>query len=157
MAFKLPKDAKSYFKLIDNQNDDHAKFKTYFDKYYLCLMLGLYQRELGLDEEVSKEVFVTNFIDDYKDKANIIIGLLIDAELERKEIKAQDRKSVEKVVLDLIDENAPTNLSGHAIEQLNKYAAGGMSIIRDEVFPTADIEIFLSQYYDLFYSQEEAS
>lgn len=154
MAFKLPKDSKAYFKLIDNQNDEHAKFKTLFDKYYLCLMLGLYKRELGLDEDISKEVFVTNFIEDYKDKANTIIGLLIDAELERKSIQAEDRKSVEKVVLELIDENASTKLNSLGIDQLNKYAAGGMSIIRDEIFQSGDIEIFLSQYFDLFNEEE---
>lgn len=149
MAFKLPKDAKFYFKQIDNQNEEHAKFKTLFDKYYFCLMLGLYKRELGSEDEISKEVFVTNFIEDYKDKANIIIGLLIDAELERKGIRLEERSSVQKVILDLIDENAVTKLNPTAIEQLNKYAAGGMSIIREEIPITSDIELFLSQYYYL--------
>lgn len=149
MAFKLPKDAKFYFKQIDNQNEEHAKFKTLFDKYYFCLMLGLHRRELGCEEEISKEVFVSNFIEEYKDKANLIIGLLIDAELERKGIRLEERNSVQKVILDLIDENAITKLNSDAIEQLNKYAAGGMSIIREEIPTTSDIEIFLSQYFFL--------
>lgn len=149
MAFKMPKYAKFYFKQIDNQSEDYAKFKTLFDKYYLCLMLGLYKRELGTEEEIVKEVFVNNFIEDYKDKANIIIGLLIDAELERKGIILEERKSVEKVILDLIDENSITKLNSNAIDQLNKYAAGGMSIIREEIPVTADIELFLSRYYYL--------
>ena len=44
-------------------------------------------------------------------KTNLIIGLLINAEMERQSIQKADRDSIQKLILRLIENNSSTMLS----------------------------------------------
>ncbi|MCY7949366.1 MULTISPECIES: hypothetical protein [Bacillus] len=146
MGFKLPKEAREYFKLIDQKDN---KFKTIFDKYYLCLMVGLSNEKLGKQDEYESADFVEGYPQAYADKAPLITGLLINAEMERQGINSEDRTSVEGLILQLIDNDSSTKLSEKGMELLNSYAAGGMSTIRDNIPKTSEIETFLVYYHRL--------
>ncbi|ANV74209.1 hypothetical protein PDQ36_27660 [Bacillus cereus] len=149
MGFKLPKEARNYFKLIDQKDN---KFKTLFDKYYLCLMVGLCNEKLGKQDEYESADFVEGYPQVYADKAPLITGLLINAEMERQGINSEHRPSVEGLILQLIDNDSTIKLSEKGLELLNSYAAGGMNIIRDSIPKTSELETFLVHYHRLLNS-----
>lgn len=146
MGFKLPKEARSYFKLIEQRDN---KFKILFDMYYLCLMVGLSRGKLGKLDEIESADFLEGYPQSYVDMAPLITGLLINTEMERQGINAEDRTSVESLILQLIDKDSNTKLSEKGIELLNSYAAGGMNIIRENVPKTSALETFLVYYHRL--------
>lgn len=149
MGFVLSEKAIEYFKSVDLRKDGGAKFKIMFDVYYLCLMMGLHQRKLGSLDQLKRDAFIDYYPEVYRDKAELITGLLIDAEMDRKAIHENDRKSIEKLMLHLIDHMSVTKLSSKGIEQLNLYAAGGINHIFDYIPNTQELEIFLLRYYEL--------
>ena len=149
MGFKLPKEAREYYKSIDQKE---KKFKLIFDKYYMCLIMGLNNKKLGRQDEYESADFIEGYPQPYLEKSHLIIGLLINAEMERQGIDAEDRSSVENLILQLIDTDSSTKLSEKGMELLNRYAAGGMDIIRDYIPKTGDLEVFLVAYHRLINS-----
>ncbi|WP_163853510.1 hypothetical protein [Paenibacillus elgii] len=149
MGFKMPKDAREYFKLIDRGN---FRFKIMYDKYFICLMMGLKCGRLGSSEQLESGDFLDYYPELYADKSDLIIGLLIDAEMRRQGIVAEDRPGVESLILKLISHNSNTRLSEQGVELLNLYAAYGLDVIRDKITKTAELETFLVHYYNLINS-----
>ena len=76
----------------------------------------------------------------------MIAALLIDAEIERKGILPTDKKSIEKLMLQLINHQSHTKLSSEGIDLLNLYAAGGFNRIRENIDATSELEVFLIQF-----------
>ncbi|PAB61348.1 hypothetical protein [Anaeromicrobium sediminis] len=155
MAFKLPKDTRKYFDLIDRRTDGGVKFKTLFDKYYLCLMAGLYKGNIGVVEKIEKDRFIEYYPDLYEGVNELIMGLLIDAEMERRDIQRQDKRRIENLMLEIIDHNSVTKLSETGMELLNRYAVSGMELIRDNIPKTSELETFLIHYYNLLKPEED--
>lgn len=147
MGFKLPKEARSYFKLIDDRSNN--KFKILFDRYYLCLMAGFSCKTLGKQEEIENADFLDSYPELYVDKAELIAGLLINSEMERQGIDSTEQKSVENLILQVIDNNSSTKLSNKGLDLLNCYAASGMNFIRDNIPKTSELETFLVYYQQL--------
>ncbi|MCL6597497.1 MAG: hypothetical protein K6T81_02010 [Alicyclobacillus macrosporangiidus] len=147
MEFKHPKDAQSYFRLMREKQ----WFQYDFDAYYLCLMAGLHFRRLGKPEMVGN-AFIDHYPGAYVDAAQSIAGLLIDAELDRQQI-LQTRDSIEKLIISLLDLRSKTFLSDEGMNLLNRYAAGGLELIRDRIPPTPDMEVFLVHYHNLLNEQ----
>lgn len=153
MAFKLPKGAAEYFRLIKEQAGG-VKFKYDFDMYYLCLIVGLTNRKLGTEDKVRPDHFNDSYPGPYADKLYLIAGLLIDAEMDRRKIEAHNRDSIQNLILSLIDYQEPTKLSPSGFDFLNRYAAGGLDIISDQISRTRELETFLVHYYNLLNPDE---
>ena len=146
MSFKLPLGTREYFQRIDNARESEPKFDYLFDKYYLCLMIGLDKRRLGLPEDLESADFVLAYPQAYEGYADIIAGLLIDAELERNAISLHDQGAVESVVVNLLDPLSPTRLGADGHDLLNLYAAAGFSLIRASVYAPDELSNFLIAY-----------
>jgi hypothetical protein len=149
MGFILSEKALDYYKAVNNRKDQGPKYTIMFDLYYLVLMMGLNNRKLGGPDQIKNAPFIDYYPEVYRDKAELIAGLLIDAEMVRKGIKPDDRKSVEKLMLQLIDHMSVTKLSQKGIELLNLYAAGGTNFIYDNISITHELELFLVNYFEL--------
>ena len=146
MSFHLPVDARSFFKSLIGTRESSATRFLMFDAYYACLMVGLEARKLGSESEVEGEVFVAEYPDAYASQSDIIAGLLIDAELERKGIDAGDRASVEDEMIKLLNPASATRLSTAGDKLLDLYAAYGVRQILDRMLPPSSIEDFLVGY-----------
>lgn len=159
MSFKMVKEAERYYKMVDERRDGGAKYKFKFDFYYLCLMAGLNFRTRGdsqQKEELQKaEPFVNYYIELYRDKADLIAGLLIDAEMDRKGIEPEDKNGIQKLMLTLIDHMSNTKLSTAGIELLNLYSVGGFNLLKDAIPATSELEVFLVRYHQFMNSQTE--
>jgi len=157
MAFQLPRESRDYFKLLVKRSDGGARFDTLFDQYYFCLMIGLSKKELSAESDVESDKFVDGYPSDYQSHADVIAGLLINAELFRKGIEKNDRSSIEKEMLRLLDQNSPTRLSEEGIRLLNLYAGTGFRVIREAITPPQNLEEFLVLYHRLWPKEEANS
>ncbi|WNR45130.1 hypothetical protein [Paenibacillus roseipurpureus] len=153
MSFKMLKEAERYYDMVDGRGDQGAKYKVKFDFYYLCLMAGFHFRELGSEsqnQEIKKTAyFVDYYPEAYRDKIDLIVGLLIDAEMERKAITSTDKKGIELLMVSLIDHLSVTKLSSKGHEFLNDYAVGGYNRIKDAIPATSELEVFMIMYSKL--------
>jgi hypothetical protein len=145
----MPKGSREYFDTVNSRSDSGIKFKTMFDFYYLCLILGLDNAKLGKKESIESGDFLDYFPDQYSDKGKLIIGMFIEAEMRRRDILYDDRKRVESLMVELIDEHSVTNLQPEAMERLNQYAAKGMELIKENIAKTSELETFFIQYFEL--------
>jgi len=146
MSFRLPIKARAFFKLIMGFHDSSATRFLMFDAYYAGLMIGLDARKLGNEVEVESDIFLGEYPDAYASQSDIIAGLLIDAELERKAIDLTDRESIEDEVIKLLDPASATRLSNEGNRLLDLYAAYGMQQIIDKMVQPPTVEDFLVGY-----------
>ncbi|ATY84475.1 hypothetical protein CVV65_05485 [Kyrpidia spormannii] len=139
--FKEPKGAEAYFsrlKLISSTPK--------FDKYYMCLLLGLQERILGDESDVESGYFVDSYPGPYATQADIIAALLIEAELDRQGLMLSDVQGVERLMRRILSPYSSTRLSVDGIDLLNRYAAGGFSLLRQDIPPTNDVATFFKLY-----------
>lgn len=150
-GFHAPNDSRDYFKhLLKRADGGGARLDTLFDQYYLCLMVGLDRRALGREDEMESDRFIERYPSDYQNQSDVIAGLLINAELHRKDIHKEDRSTIEQEMLMLLDHQSPTRLSDAGMQLLNRYAAAGFKVIRDEITPPQNLEEFLVLYHSLW-------
>lgn len=146
MSFILTQAGRSFFRGIIAP----PKFLM-FDAYYCCLMAGLNARQVGSSEDLDSDPFINSYPDDFKGQGDIIAGLLIDAELDRKGINAEDRARIEGEMIKLVDPTSATRLNNEGNKLLNLYAAAGFSIIQDKMMPPSTIEEFLVAYHGFWH------
>lgn len=156
MSFVFPLRARAFFQAIPGGREGASKF-IMFDQYYCCLMVGLNARRLGNEGDLEGDVFVNGYPEDYKAQVDIIAGLLIEAELERKGIRTEDKVSIEREMVTLLDPTSPTRLSAAGNKLLNLYAAEGFKLIQDRMLPPSSLEEFLVAYHDWWNSEQSSA
>lgn len=151
MSFVAPKGLDVFFKGIGHAKSDGTQFGLMFDKYYLCLLIGLDQRRIGQPGDLEADEFIRGYPQDYAAQKEILAGLLIDAELDRQSIGATDRESIQQVMLRLLDHSSPSGLSVEGEQVINRYAAGGLSILRDGLPTPQSLSDFLRAYVQFWH------
>jgi len=154
MSFRLHKQAPSFFRSL-LPGGAGIRFDTQFDIYYYCLMCGLDRRQLGAESDVGEE-FVRDYVQAFQPYAELIAGLLVDAELIRIDIKLDDVKGVEKKMIELLEPASATRLSSIGLWMLNRYAAGGFNVVSDAfAVPPQSLEDFFVTYHLLWAKTEK--
>jgi len=146
MAFILSNNGRNYFESINNRKDGGKKFDYMFDIYYIGLLVGFSIIKLGDESDLEDEEFVKNYPGNYESISKLISGLLINAEMKRRDIQKKDRKSIERLIVDLISKKA-LGLSEEGMNLLNLYSAGGMNYIKDNIPLTDKLETFIVYVY----------
>lgn len=150
MSFILHQGARTFFRAIIAP----PKFLM-FDAYYCCLMAGLDARLIGSADELEGEVFVNGYPDDFRAQAEIIAGLLLDAELDRKDIQEMDKSSIEREMVKLIDPTSATRLNIEGNKLLNLYAAAGFRMIQERMLPPANVDEFVVAYHAFWHRNND--
>jgi len=148
MSFRLSRRARAYF----TQIDDHSKtgtFDSVWDKYYLCLMVGFKERKLG-EEPPQEDIFINEFIQDYRDQRFQIISGLVLAEAKRQGIPLDDEIKLRDLMLELLDHLSVTALTDDGHKLMNRYAEGGFQIIQERIPDPSEFDAFLRGYYEAF-------
>ena len=78
-----------------------------FDAYYCCLLLGLDASQLGTEGGSEDSNFLNAYPDAYKGQAELIAGLLVEAELRRLDIGPENREDIEREMVRLLDLVSP--------------------------------------------------
>ena len=124
--FRIRNDARNWFKHIA----DFEHFKTEFDQYYFCLMVGFASGRSS--EKGTTAEFVENIVEDYKEASRFLIGLLVMAELKTAGIEIFERESVRDMFRRLVDPHSPNQLTDEGMRRMNAYASGGYDYLSEQ-------------------------
>lgn len=132
MSFRLRSDARKWFSEIETREPK----KSVWDLYYFCLMVGLAggRKRDPVDNNLQTIELVDYFIEDFKPAQQLILGLLIDAEIKKSGIALTEKAAVRDVIRQLISAGNNANLTEYGFKTLNAYASGGydfMAAARD--------------------------
>lgn len=147
MSFEITKEADKYLNQL-NRNSKSGSLDIDWDFYYICALVGMYHRRLNseIKEDELREL-TRSFPQKYHDKKFYIIALLIESEIHRKGVETRSRKELEKFMLKKVEEGE-TGLSENGEELLNKYAAGGLEIIKEKIGRVEDLHVFFIRLYE---------
>ena len=146
MNFTLPAKARGFFKTVTERTPRYLMF----DSWYLCALVGLRDRTLGPLDELEGAFFIDSYPEDFRAQGDFIAGLLIDAELDRNDIPVDDKASVEREMVLLLDPSRSTGLSEKGVELLNRYAVGGFAKLDEAMLPPANVEDLMVSYAELW-------
>ena len=158
MSFFLPLNARSFFGIEGQRTfvrsrtakrDTAGRFLI-FDAYYCCMLLGLDQAKLGEEDRLEPGNFYTGYPEDYKGQAELIAGLLVDAEIRRLSIRPDDREDIERQMVRLLDLSSPSRLSSDGDQLLNLYAVSGFDRMRSAMTECDNLEVFLVGYHRIW-------
>lgn len=121
MNFRVRLDAKKWF----DQIRDKPPFKTDFDIFYFCLMAGLLAGRPDQGQGSASTEITDTFTEDYKPQRNLIIGLLVIADLKARGIDVQEKSEVRDTMKNLLDPISPNGLSDEGVRRMNAYSSGG--------------------------------
>lgn len=121
-----------------------------FDAYYSCLLLGLDASQLGTEGGSEESNFLNAYPDAYKGQAELIAGLLVEAELRRLDIGPENREDIEREMVRLLDLVSPTRLSENGDKLLNRYAVTGFQRLQAGMLQPDNLEDFLVGYHGLW-------
>ena len=135
-------------KLLDSRNDEglESPFKTAFDLYYLCFVVGVGKgRTLDTSSQDMRDL-VKTFTESFQEYKYSIAGLLLVSELVNSHV-GLNKDLVQSSVVNLL--SSDTLLSSTAVDLMNSYALAGYNIIREELqsSPSQSYE-FLIWFYN---------
>jgi hypothetical protein len=146
--FRLREDADEFFRHIQTT----APFRTKWDVYHLCAMVGLFgQRSSDPTEEgIAAPVFVQYMIDEYKPIELILVALILLAQMARVGYRIEDRQEIQQLLAQLIDPRASA-LGQEGVTLLNRYASGGFDLLVERYgdVPPRVPEEFLTRYVSI--------
>ena len=147
MSLRLTKTAAEFFIHIREYPMPGVRFMD-IDKYYACLMLGLRAGQLGRDDDLGPSFLAAGagYPDAYRETADLIAGLLVDAEIRRNNINLSDGDQIERETVKLLQPRSALGLSDKGIELLNRYAARGFEYLRSELGAPRSLDVFLLGY-----------
>ena len=151
MSLRLTNASAVFFAHIDPSAVRGVRFLD-IDKYYACLMLGLKSGKLGSEKDFRDPFLAAGakYPDVYSDVRDYIAGLLVEAEIRRRNLNSTDRDLIESETVKLLDPQSPLGLSDTGIELLNRYAAGGFEQLRDHMGAPYSLEVFLVKYAEIW-------
>ena len=151
MGFKLPKGCREYFSGIVDKSDE-KKLSTWFDAYYLCLMVGFAQAKVDKDIKLESEDFNDDFPLDYQESKEYIIGSLIASEVKLRNIDITNSEELEGHIKLLVGTKTKTNLTDDGEDLMNQYAAYGYQYMREKMtdMPPIRLEEFYEEYFEKF-------
>lgn len=117
-----------------------------FDAFYCCLLVGLDLRRHGKGEQLEPSEFTKGYPEDYRSQAELIAGLLVDAELARQDIREDDKQSIEQEMVRLLDLSSVTRLSDEGDRYLNLYAEAGFEKLEERIPAADNVEDFMVAY-----------
>ncbi|MCO6185213.1 hypothetical protein [Rhizobium sp. L1K21] len=156
MSLRLTEDAASFFSKIDSQPIKGVRFLD-IDKFYACLMLGFRYAQLASDPSLMPAFLAAGakYPDAYQPYDSYLLGLLVEAEIRRRNLDPKNRDLIEQETVKLLDPHSPLGLSEDGIRFMNRYAAKGFEILRDAMAPPRSVDDFLVAYADLWQAKSE--
>lgn len=140
------KDQRGFARTLDPATREATPRFLMFDAYYCCLLVGLDGERHGRAEDLEKDDFAKVYPEAYRGQAELIAGLLVDAELRRQEIGPEDRQSIEAEMVRLLDLKSSSRLSEDGDRLLDLYAATGFERIEAALAAPDNLEDFLVAY-----------
>ena len=157
MSFILHKGVRKYFDYHDQRmfhstpkEQDSSRELILFDAYYACLLVGTCLSGLGKESDLESNNFIDSYPESFKGSKEFIAGLIVEAELRRRDTEDYSERDFEREIARLLDVNSPTRLSeGEGMAKANLYAAGGFEFIYEKIQPKpVSAQDFLIRFHD---------
>jgi len=150
MSFFIHPEAAVWFKNLSNSVDN---FKTQFDSYYFCLLIGLASGKKAVEMKKTAEITDT-FPLDYSPRSKVIIALFLKRVLDDMGISSHERQVISDNLSRFLRADSPTSLTAEAHKELDRYAYAGFEILSTtfQERPT-DMPSFLIKYMELLKRQ----
>lgn len=142
--FKIHKDAKKW---AENLLTKESPFKTQFDVYYLCLIVGIGKSTSPAFESKDVTDIIPYYTDPYLPYRDVLAGLLLVFELKNAGMTIS-RDLVKRKLNGLLDVYNATGLSDDATQLMNQYAYGGFIEIREKLSKAPLPHDFLLWFHD---------
>lgn len=143
--FRMPKDAETWFRHISDQ----APIKTMFDRYYLCVIAGLFASRRS--DNLEPQEFYAEFPKEYDQSRYQILALLIQAERDREGLDFDNKAAIQSLISRVISPDSPSKLSSDGFSRINSYAAGGFGVLAESFESSPqDVSVFLTRYSEMF-------
>lgn len=141
MSFRLNSAARRWF------SDVRPRMSIDFDYYYLCFIAGLAARRKKSIALAETDELIQYFPSEYRSRCNVLIAMLLKAELEEMGVALADRASVNSVIRRLVNTQSASRLSEEGEKTMNRYADGGFEALTEwfEGKPRS-FEIFVQRY-----------
>jgi len=152
MSFRLTSEMARFFANIDQSTIKGTQFLK-IDQYHACLMLGLRAAEITPEETKFIDPFLGSggkYPEPFAPFDTYLLGLLVEAEIRRRDLDIKDRDLVEQETVRLLDPNSPFGLSEKGLALMNRYAAKGFELLRARMGPPQGVETFLVSYANLW-------
>ena len=133
--FKLPREAKDWFRNIQAGNSKTPLFVEEWDLYYLCLLYGVTEGETDTKNLSKAQDMSKNFTVRYSGSKYSLLTLLMMTHADKLQIDLTDKKQLEIVLEVFIDPDQDSGFSLQAIEKMNQYAYAGFNLLSD-IVPT---------------------
>jgi hypothetical protein len=128
--FRLSSDAQKWFAPAFA---DEGPLHVEFDKYYLCLLIGIKTRRRDqLDSSATG--FIEYWISDYQGVRELMLGLILKAELDNRGIQTAERDAVQATCKRIFTHDDQTQLTADGMKVANSIAHGGFKTL-EESFP----------------------
>lgn len=152
MSFRLRKDARTWFKGVEDNLTSSARL---FEYYYFCVATGLAS---GQKEEVSNDTtdeLVDYYPGEFRPRGRILTAWLISKELMQLGITVQERTQVHQVIRNLVDPQSPSFLNERGMQEMNKYASGGFEVLSEKIQdPPRALATFLIQFRNIIVASD---
>ena len=134
---------------------DDGPLTTEFDKYYLCLLIGLQSTRREVLDANAKG-FIEYWISDYQGVRELMLGLILKAELDSHGIQVTERDAVQQTCKRLFTHEDETQLTGEGMNVANAISYGGFKTLEeswpDNSSPRSQVEL-LTHVADLLATQ----
>ena len=131
--FRLPAEAKDWYKNIQASKMKTPLFVEEWDLYYLCLLYGITEGESEVKDLHKAQDMSKNFTLRYSGSKYSLLTLLMMAHANRFKIDLTNREQLEEALNGFIDQDQDSGFSLNAIEKMNQYAYAGFDLLSDKV------------------------
>ncbi len=147
--FKINSSSKNWFANIQQKRHQSISvgLDLDFDILYLCFIAGIAEKRKREFTSDSIEI-IDYFPGRYKQKAQLILGLFLKAELDEFGINMSKREDVHKVISKLVEPQSSNYLSELGMKEFNKYVNGGYEVLSTKWFDAKPFffDAFLIQF-----------
>ena len=132
-----------------NKNSTTGKVSKRMEQWWLCAQLGLICNKQGESPGEGSSDMVDYFIKSMEDGQARIRGFLLERHFENVDAsEGKDRDILEQEMARMLAKN-DSSLSDDATRMLDRYAVGGMEIIKDKIRKQTELNMFMIKYHKL--------
>ena len=136
-----------YFDAL-NRSSTTGKIANRLEQWWLCAQVGLITGQTGDSPGTGSSDMVDYFIKSMEDSQTRIRGLFLVKQFEKVDAGGLEREILEAEIQRLLSVS-DSRLSDDSTKLLDKYATGGLEIIKEEIGKKEELYVFMMRYHEL--------
>jgi len=146
--FKLPREAKNWFKNSQAADLKTPIFTEEWDLYYFCLLYGISEGKPDVQNLARTEDMSKTFTGKYAGSKYSLLTLLMMTHANRLKLDLTDKDELERVLGIFVDPDQDSGFSLKAIDTMNQYACAGFGLLSDSVPTLSNSSLAIAKIYE---------